>query len=240
MELTNKVVVITGASKGLGKEIAKLLVDEKCKLALVARSEKELGGLTENLKKSGVGCEYFICDVSDSTKVAETIQKIVEKFGRIDILVNNAGIYSEGPLESHTPERVKEIFDVVALGTIYTTLATVPQMKRQKFGQILNVISVAGVETPGEFGPYTPYTAAKYAITGFTKATAEELIGTGIKIMGFYPAGMNTDIYRAAGINYSDDEDWMMDKVDMAKIVVFMLKQPDDVLIDQLVVHKLR
>ena len=205
---------------------------------MIARSERDLQALCSEINKSGGKCEYFVCDVSDSVAVSETIKKIIEKYNKIDILINNAGIYSEGKLTDHTPARVKEIVDIVTLGTIYTTMAVVPYMKNRQMGQILNVISVAGIETPGIFGPYTPYTAAKYAITGFTKSLEEELHGSGIKILGFYPAGMNTDIYRAAGYNYSDNEDWMMDKNDMAKIVIFMLKQPQDVLIDQLVVRK--
>ncbi len=240
MDLKDKVVVITGASKGLGKEVALLLATEKCQLALIARSEKELQELSKVIKDMGSNCEYFICDISNSDIVFETIDKIIKKFGKVDILVNNAGIWAEGKLEEHTPKRVKEVFDVVALGTIYITMAALPQMKKQKSGQILNINSIAGVSTPGDAGSYTPYTAAKHAITGFTKALEEELKGTGIKVAGFHPGGMNTEIFKSAGNNYSDHEDWMMNKKDVAKIVIFILKQPEDVLIDQIVIRKFK
>ncbi len=238
MELKNKIVVITGASRGLGKEIALLLAKEHCKLALIARSEKELSGLVSEIKKSGESADYFVCDITDSAKVFETIKDITKKLGRIDILINNAGIWAEGNLEDHKPDQIKQVFDVVVLGTIYTTMAALPQMKKQKSGQIFNVNSIAGVGTPGSAGPYTPYTAAKHAVTGFTRALEEELLDTGIKVLNFCPGGMNTEIFRSAGNDYSDNEDWMMNKQDIAKIAVFMLKQPEDVLIESMVVRK--
>ncbi len=238
MELKNKIAVITGASRGLGKEIALLLAKEHCKLALIARSEKELSSLVSEIKKSGESADYFVCDITDSVKVFETIKDITKKLGRIDILINNAGIYLEGNLEDHEPERIKQMFDVVVLGTIYATMAVVPLLKKQKSGQILNINSIAGVSTPGTSGPYTPYTSAKHAVTGFTNALAEELHGTGIKVLDFHPGGMNTEIFKTAGYNYRDSEDWMMNKQDIAKIAVFMLKQPEDVLIESMVVRK--
>src|SRR4030067_1061578 len=168
MDFQNKVAVITGASRGLGKEIAILLAEQKAKLALVSRSEK-----------------------------------------------------------------VKELFDVITLGTIYVTTSVLPILKKQAEGQILNVVSVAGIETPGaEMGPYSPYTAAKYAVTGFTKSLEEELKGTKIKVMGIYPGGMNTPLFKKAGFDYTENENWMMDKKDVAKIILFMLSQPKDVIID--------
>jgi short-subunit dehydrogenase len=232
MDIKDKVVVITGASKGLGRELAVSLAKENVKLALIARSEDELKQLKSN------NTDYFLCDITQENQVHDTLQKIYEKFGRIDILINNAGVWHEGRLEDHSADVSKKLFDVIVLGTIFCTRAVLPYMKAQKSGQILNVISVGGLETPGSNGQYSVYTAAKFAVTGFTKSMIEELKGSGIKVMGFYPAGMNTGFFKSAGFNYSDNEDWMMDKKDIAEIVVFMLKRPIDVLMDQVVVHK--
>lgn len=232
MDITNKVVVITGASKGLGRELAIQLARENVKLALIARSEKELKELkTENT-------DYYLCDVTDERQVLDTFKRIHDKYDHIDILVNNAGIWHEGKLEDHTSEVTQKLFDVIVLGTISCTKAVLPYMKAQKSGQILNVISVGGLETPGSYGPYSVYTAAKFAVTGFTKSMVEELKESGIKVMGFYPGGMNTELFRSAGLDYSDNEDWMMDKKDIAEIIMFILKRPADVLMDQVVIHK--
>ncbi len=238
MDLENKVIVITGASKGLGRELALQLAKEKTKLALVARSESDLTDLKKLVEKEGSKCEYFLCDVSKDKEVFSTVHKIMEKFGTIDILINNAGIWFEGKLEEHTPEKVRELFDTIALGTIYFSMAILPHMRKQKDGIIFNLVSVGGIEAPGEYGPYTPYTSAKYAVTGFSKALEDELKGTGVKVLGFYPAGMNTELFRSAGFNYKDNENWMMDKKDIAEIIVFILKRPRDISMDHVVVRK--
>lgn len=239
MNLKNKVVVITGASKGLGKEVVLKLCEEKVKFALVARSEKELSKLKEIAKKKGCESEYFVCDIANDEEVFSTVKNIIKKFGRIDILINNAGIWFEGPLESHTPEKVREVFDVVTLGTIFFTLAVVPYMKKQKSGQIFNVVSITGIEAPRkENGQYSVYTSAKFAIRGFTEALEEELKGTGIKVMGFYPAGMNTEIFKTAGFKYKNNEDWMMEKKEVAEIIVFILNSPKGLIMDHVVVRK--
>lgn len=238
MNLQNKIIVITGASKGLGKELALQLAKEKAKLVLVARDEKDLSDVKKLVEKVGSECEYFVCDVADDKEVFSTIEEIIKRFKRIDILVNNAGIWFEGKLEEHTPEKIRELFDVIVLGTIYFSMAILPYMRRQKNGIVFNVVSLGGIEPPGEYGPYTPYTAAKYAVTGFSKALEDELRGTGIKVLGFYPAGMNTELFRSAGFNYSDNEDWMMDKKDIAEIILFILKRPDTIAMDHVVVRK--
>lgn len=236
MNFQDKVVVITGSSSGLGKEIAILLAEQKAKVALVSRSGSELKKVKEEI---GINTEYFVCDISNPKAVEETIIEIHKKFGKIDILINNAGVWFEGPLEKHSSEKVKELFDVMALGTIYITTNALPILKKQVEGQILNIVSVAGIETPGaEMGPYSPYTAAKYAVSGFTKSLEEELKGTKIKVMGIYPGGMNTLLFKKAGFDYTENENWMMDKNDVAKIILFMLSQPKDVIIDHLVVRK--
>ncbi len=239
MKLKDKVVVVTGASKGLGREIALKLSEQGAKLAIVARSEKELQELKNLIVKQGNECEYYVCDIVDDKQIFSTVKNIIERFKTIDVLINNAGIWFEGSLESHTIEKIKDIFNVVTLGTIFFTKAVVPFMKKQKNGQILNIVSVAGIEAPGvDNGPYSAYTGAKFAVRGFTEALKEELSGTGIKVIGFYPGGMNTEIFRTAGLNYSDNEDWMMDKKDVAEIIVYVLGTPDDVVIDHVVVRK--
>lgn len=238
MDINDQVVVITGAGKGLGHELALQLAKEKVKLALISRTESDLKKLSSDIKRLGNECEYFVCDVSDERKVKETVEKIIKSFNKIDILINNAGIWWEGPVDEIPEGKSKELFDTVSLGTIYFTNSVLPYMRKQNGGQIFNVISQAGIETPGENGQYAEYTAAKFAITGFTKSVEEELKDTNIKVIGFYPGGMNTEIFRSAGFNYSDNEDWMMDKKDVAEIIVFILKRPKDVLMDHVVVKK--
>lgn len=235
MDISNQVVVITGASDGLGKALAYRLAKEKVKLALLARSEDKLKILRDEIMSQGGQAEYVVCDVTKVEDIQNAIQQVKEKLGSIDILVNNAGIWTAGTLEQHSIEKIKELFTTNTLGTIFTTKEVLPLMKEQKYGQILNVISVAGIEEVASYG--LVYVATKHALQGFTDTLKQELQGTGIKVIGFYPGGMATNIFKTAGIT-AVDSNQMMKVEDIAEIVTFVLKQPKDVVIDHFEVRK--
>lgn len=234
MNLKDEVILITGASEGLGKALALRLAKEKAKLALLARSEKRLAKVKKSLVSTGCQCEYFLCDVSDKTQVNNAVRGVIKKFKTINILINNAGIWYEGQTEEHPAEKVKDLFAINTIGTIYVTQAVLPVMKKKKRGQILNVISVAGIEPSGTWGIYT---ASKYAVHGFTNSLKEELQSAGIKVIGFYPSGMDTSLFVTAGFS-KKKESWMMKKEDVAEIIAFILKRPDDVVMDHVEVRK--
>ena len=198
MKLENKIVLITGASRGLGKAIALRLAKEKVKLALIARTEKDLKAVKEEIEKLGSCSEYFLCDVSDGEQVKLVFEKIVKKFGKIDVLINNAGIWYQGPTTAHACQKIKQLFEVNIIGMVYCTKEVISIMKKHKGGQILNVISGAGLHPSGEWGVYS---GTKYAERGFTDSLKEELKGTGIKVMSFYPSGMDTNLFIDAGFN---------------------------------------
>lgn len=238
MDLRDKVVVVTGASQGLGKELSIFLSQEKAKIAIVARSENELLHVKREITDNGAECESFICDITKLEDIKKTTDAIINKFGRIDVLVNNAGVWKGDKFEDEKAENIQNLFAVNILGPIFFCHTVLPFMRTQNSGQILNIISIAGVETPGSSGTYSVYTSTKYALRGFTDSLEEELKDTNIKIMGFYPGGMATNIMKAAGYNYEIDKSVVMDTKDVVKILLFMLSQPDDVLIDHLVVRK--
>jgi short-subunit dehydrogenase len=238
MNLKDKVIVITGASYGLGKEIVLKLAEDKPKIVLLARNEERLQKVSEVLNKDQVENVYYSCDVGDESKVKDAINKAVEKFGKIDILINNAGQWFEGNLETHEEKVIKELFTVNAIGPILMSKAVLPFMKQQNSGTILNIISIAGVETPGDHGIYSVYTATKFAETGFTLSLREELKSTGIKVLSFCPSGMNTEIFDRAGFHYDDINEWTVDKKEIAEIIKFILSRPEDIAIDQLIIHK--
>ncbi len=235
MDISNQVVVITGASDGLGKALALRLVKEKVRLALLARSEDKLKQLQNEIISQGGQAEYVVCDITKVDNIQSAVSQIKEKLGTIDILINNAGIWTAGTLEQHTIEKIKELFTTNTLGTIFTTKEILPIMKEQKSGQILNVISIAGIEEVDSYG--LVYVATKHALQGFTDTLKLELQGTGIKVIGFYPGGMATNIFKAAGIT-SVDANLMMKVEDIAEILTFVLKQPKDVVIDHFEVRK--
>jgi short-subunit dehydrogenase len=151
-------------------------------------------------------------------------------------LINNAGIWAAGPVETYDVKKINQLFATNTLGTIYMTQAVIPYMKKQNRGQILNVMSIAGVECKDAYGII--YTATKHALSGFTDTLKEELSGTGIKVMGFYPGGMATNILKAAGIEMPNSEDLSMKTEDVAKIISFVLSLPKDVVMDHFEVRK--
>ncbi|MEK9143860.1 MAG: SDR family oxidoreductase [Patescibacteria group bacterium] len=235
--LQGKVAIITGASFGLGKAIALKLAPEGAKLALVARTETELQKLKKETTQLGATCQYYLCDIRDAIAVEITVAKILKDFGTIDILINNAGVYYEEPTATMTVERIDAQFATNTLGTVYMTKYVLPTLTRRNSGQILNVVSIAGVETNGEWGIYA---ATKHAVTGFTESLRKELTKTKIKVMAIYPEGMNTNIFHTAGYHqYSPHEPWMMNPDDVADIVVFMLKRPDDISMGHVDIRKI-
>lgn len=233
--LKNSVVLITGASSGLGKAIALRLAREKVKLALVARNESELKKVALECRKLGSSAEYFLCDIRDPAAVDKTVDVILKRLGTVDVLVNNAGIWLEGPTTAAPHVKIKDLFETNTMGHIYMTQAVLPFMKKKKSGQILNVISDAGLNPDANWGIYA---GTKYAMRGFTDSLKLELAGTGIKVMGFYPGGMDTELFVKSGSN-ERHEPWMMNPDYIADIIAFMLMQPDDVVMDQVKVKKL-
>ncbi len=236
--LKGKVAIITGASFGLGKAIALKLAPEGAELALIARTETELQKVRKKAILLGASCQYYLCDVRDAATVEKTIAKVLKDFGTIDILINNAGVYYEEPTATMTDERIEAQFATNALGTVFMTKYVLPTLTHHNTGQIFNVISIAGVETNGEWGIYA---GTKHAVEGFTESLRKELVETKIKVMAIYPEIINTHIFQAAGYHqYGPDESRMMNPDDIADIVVFMLKQPDDIAMGHVEIRKIK
>ncbi|MBI2641746.1 SDR family oxidoreductase [Candidatus Roizmanbacteria bacterium] len=234
--LKGKVVLITGASEGLGKQLAFDLAKLHVKLAIIARTETKLTVVKKRVEKLGSRCEYYVCDVSDENQVDKTAQNILRDFRTVDILINNAGIYDEDDRLRKNKKKIKEMFGTNVLGVLFFTNAFLPFMKKRNSGQIFNVISIAGVEPSDVWGMYV---ATKYAVRGFTESVRLSVSGTNIKVMGFYPHGMNTNIFKAAGLDFAQNEPWMMKVEDISNIILFILQQPDDVSMDHVEVRKI-
>jgi NAD(P)-dependent dehydrogenase (short-subunit alcohol dehydrogenase family) len=188
--LTNTVAVITGASSGIGAALAKLLAAEGATVVLAARRKDKLDELTHRITHAGGKAFAVKCDVTVSKGAEELIHHTVRKHGRIDILVNNAGRGNFASIEDTTDEMIERIFAVNAFALWYTTRPTLPYMKQQGTGHIINIASMAG-----KFGfPFnSAYVAAKHACIGLTRALRLELAGTGINATVVCPSGAETE-----------------------------------------------
>jgi short-subunit dehydrogenase len=235
MLLSDKLVVIAGGSQGLGRAIALRLASEGAFVWVFSRNETNLKSVVNEIKSRGGKANFAAVDVSSKPGVESCVRRVLREHPRIDILVNCAGIWLEGPTENSSPEKVCDVFRVNTIGTIYTTQAVLPFMRQNHAGHIINVISTAGVEPSPR---WSIYAASKYGVHGFTESLKLELEGSGVKVTGFYPGGMNTGFYSKAGLSYSSDEPWMMAVEDVAEIVCYILTRPDDIVIDHLEVRK--
>ena len=167
----NKTILISGGSDGLGKALAEKLVRNNKVIILANNAEK-----TEKVAKE-LGTDFVVADVSNYQNIRSAVEEIIKRHKTIDCLINNAGLWIEGALENNDPEQIAKVMAVNATGSILLTHAVLPHMKENKKGRIINVISQAGLGAKAE---RSVYNASKWAMTGFTKSLAQELIPSNI------------------------------------------------------------
>ena len=200
MDIKGKVVIVTGASSGIGEATARQFAREGAKVVLAARRVDRLQSLAQEIIAMGTGAEAFVvqADLSKLEDIQSLINQTRDKYGRIDVLVNNAGFGRLDWLEKLDPLKdIQSQFDVNVLGVIQTTRQALPVMMKQRSGHIINMCSMAGlVATP----TYTIYAACKHAVHGFSEALRREVKPWGIDVSMIYPGGVTTEFGQHAGI----------------------------------------
>lgn len=200
MDIKGRVVIVTGASSGIGEATAREFGRQGAKVVLAARRLDKLHALAQEIKGMGSGAETLVvqADLSKLEDIQSLVVQTLEKFGRIDILINNAGFGRLDWLENLDP--VKDIqaqMDVNVMGVIQTTRQVLPLMIKQRSGSIINMCSMAGlVGTP----TYTIYAASKHAVHGFSEALRREVKPWGVDVSLIYPGGVVTEFTQHAGI----------------------------------------
>jgi NAD(P)-dependent dehydrogenase (short-subunit alcohol dehydrogenase family) len=193
---TGKVVIVTGASRGLGLELARRLADAGAHVAICARAPEELAEATDELSQRGLGHVFAgPCDVTDRGQVNEFVRAVLARFGRVDVLINNAGIIQVGPMEEMIEQDFDRSLGVHFYGPMYFVEAVLPAMKRQREGKIINIASIGGlIPQPHVLS----YTVGKYALVGYSEGLAVELAKDGIDVTTVCPGIMRTgSIYNA-------------------------------------------
>ena len=177
MNFKNKVVVITGASSGIGEAAAEQFAKKGANIVLVARRKDKLDEVERKLSKYSIKILVQVCDVSDKEQVKLMSEKVIETFSKIDVLVNNAGFVIYGKVEELSIEDIESQMKTNYFGTIYCTKSFLPYFLKQNSGHIVNVASVgASFGVPG----IASYCATKYAMLGFSEGLKHELHDTGV------------------------------------------------------------
>ena len=185
----NKTVLITGGSRGLGLEIARVLAREGAYLSLVARNSSTLEAARRELDQIGHRSLVVPCDVRQQNEVDRAVRETVDSFGKLDVLINNAGIIQVGPFESMTMQDYQSAMETHAWGSLYSMLAAIPHMRTRGGGRIVNIVSIGGkVGVPH----LLPYVMSKFAQAGLSEAIGAELARDNIFVTTVYPGLMRT------------------------------------------------
>ncbi len=194
MKLTGKRIVITGASRGLGKALAQRFAREGAALAICARGVDELKVVADELKEIGTQVIWKSCDTGNATDVGKFVSEVFHEFDSIDVLVNNASAVV--PRKNISDYKAKEWENIVRVninGLFYMTHAVLPRMMQKKSGMIINVSSSVGRAPRAQWGAYS---VSKYALEGFTLLLADELRQYGISVNSINPGPMATQMRR--------------------------------------------
>jgi NADP-dependent 3-hydroxy acid dehydrogenase YdfG len=233
MSIKGKVVIITGASSGIGEATAKLLASKGAKLALGARREENLRKIAGEITKDGGEAVFQVTDVTKSEDNHRLVALAKEKFGRIDAIFLNAGLMPNAPLSRLKTREWKQMIDVNFIGVLNGLEAVLPEFTRQKSGHVIATSSVAGIKV---YAGAAVYGATKWAVRALMEAlrieSAQE--GTNIRTATIYPAAIKTELLQTI----SDEEtakgfralyeQHAISPESVAKVVAFALEQPED------------
>ena len=188
----NKIAVVTGASRGIGRAIARRLASEDIHVIINYSGSKQAAEETRSLiSGDGNSAEIYQCNVADPVQVNQMIDEIIKKFGQIDILVNNAGITRDNLMIRMSEQDFDEVINVNLKGAFYTSKAAVKYMMKKRYGKIVNISSIVGLI--GNAGQVN-YSASKAGLLGLTKSLAREIASRGITVNAVAPGFIETEM----------------------------------------------
>lgn len=240
-EILNKVVIITGASSGLGEATAKRLAASGAKLMLAARREDRLKELVAAIAASGGTASYLVTDVVDRAQVEALAKGTFSTYGRIDVLINNAGLMPLSPLDQIKVEEWDKMIDVNIKGVLYGIAAVLPMMRQQKSGHIINVSSVAGHKV---FPGAAVYCATKFAVRAISEGLRLESNGE-IRSTNISPGAVATELTSTitdadTAANMNALYEIAIDADAIARAIAYAIEQPGDVDVNEMIIRPTR
>lgn len=240
--IKDKVIVITGASSGIGEATAKLLAKNGAKVVLGARRENRLQEIVADIKKAGGQAAYKVTDVRDAQEVADLVSLAKSEFGGLDVIFNNAGIMPSSPISALHTKEWNDMIDINIKGVLNGVAAVMPDFVKNKQGHIITTSSVAGIKS---FTGAGVYGATKFAVRNLMEVIRMESAqeGTNIRTTTLYPAAINTELLHT--ITDSDTKknmDAFYQQVGIspdaiARVVNFAVDQPADVNVNEFTIY---
>ncbi len=230
--LKDKVSIVTGASSGIGSQIALTFAQEGAKVVLAARREAKLQEVAREVLSRGGESLVVPTDISQETQVRAMVSEALREFGRVDILVNDAGMGHWGPVVDFKTKAWDEVFNVNAKGTFLCCREVLPAMMEQKGGRIINISSDAG-KIP--FAECSAYCAAKAAVIAFSRCLALEMLPHNIGVHVICPGYVDTAWYDNDPT--APDRSRMLKAGDIAQLALYLASLPPRVLIDEIVIQ---
>lgn len=242
--INSKVVVITGASSGLGEATARHLAAQGAKVVLGARRAERLEKLVAEIQAAGGQALAVATDVSQRADVENLVQQAIAKFGRVDVLINNAGIMPLSPLSKLRVDEWDRMLDVNVKGVLYGIAAVLPSMQAQQSGHIINLSSVAGLRVSSGVG--TVYSATKFAVKAISEGLRAEMANDNIRVTTLYPGAIDSELKHgssdeqvSAAIQtfYASNE---IPADSVARAIAYAIEQPAEVAINEITLRPTR
>jgi NAD(P)-dependent dehydrogenase (short-subunit alcohol dehydrogenase family) len=235
MNLYDKVVIITGAGRGLGKVLALTLAKEKPKLVLLARTSSELESVATSVIALGANALVLPTDLRSPEQINDAVKKVLETYGTVDVLINNAGFSPQlRPIINTRPEDWDHVFELNARAPFLLSQACLPSMIEKRSGHIINIVTAAVDLAIATIGSYR---ASKAALRAFAECMAEEVKPYGIKVTNILPEPLDTPMRWEATPDFPKAQ--VMEPREVSDVVLSVLKQDGHSFVSNIPVRKL-
>ena len=237
--IANKVIVITGASSGLGEATARYLASQGAAVVLGARRLENLEKIAADIRAAGGKVEILPTDVTNAGDVKALIDKAVEAFGRLDVLINNAGLMAIAPLSATKVDEWDRMIDINIKGVLYGIAAALPIFQQQESGHFINISSVAGIKVFSPGG--TVYSGTKYAVRAISEGLRHE-VGGKIRVTSIEPGDVESELQHGSSHEESakgvaEFYKQAIPASSVARAIAFAIEQPAEVDINEIVLR---
>ncbi len=233
VDLTDRVALVTGAGRGIGRAIATGLAECGAHVVLASRSSDQLETLAQEITSAGGKATPITTDLADEQSICETFSNVQSQLGQLDVLINNAGVGIYGPVQEFSAEDFDRIISVNLRGTFLCCREAMKLMTPAKAGYIINISSVVGFKG---YIDQAAYTASKHGVMGLTKSLSLEAQPAGVRVSAILPGGVDTDMVAQARPDL--DRSILIQPTDITRTVLFLLGLSDHCAIDQIYIRR--